>query len=112
MLHTFHVQAGTVTYINTTTASLSDVFFPSVTICNVNQVGSKQPQHGQDEGEFFINNIGEAVNFGESWTKYNEKTKTFRLPAEVLHRRYKQRKPASQYEQNYGTSERKSQLGS
>ena len=88
MLHTFHVQAGTVTYINSTTAPLSDVFFPSVTICNVNQVGFKQPQHGQDEGEFLINNLGKAVNFGESRTKYNEKTKTFQLPAEVLYRRY------------------------
>jgi len=33
-----YLNAGTVTYINTTTAPLSDVFFPSVTICNVNQV--------------------------------------------------------------------------
>ena len=57
-------------------------------------------------------NIGEAVNFRESRTKHNEKTKTFQLPTEVLHRRYKQREPASQYEQNYGTSERESQLGS
>jgi len=33
-----YLQAGTVTYINSTSAPLSDIFFPSVTICNVNQV--------------------------------------------------------------------------
>ena len=36
IIHT--LQAGTVTYINSTSAPLSDIFFPSVTICNVNQV--------------------------------------------------------------------------
>ena len=31
-------NATTITYINTTTASLSDIIFPSVFICNINQV--------------------------------------------------------------------------
>ena len=32
------VNSGTVTSINTTTASLSDITFPSMILCNVNQV--------------------------------------------------------------------------
>ena len=33
----FH-KATVVTTVDTTTAPLSDVYFPSVTICNINQV--------------------------------------------------------------------------
>ena len=33
-----YINAGTVTSINTTTASLSDITFPSMILCNVNQV--------------------------------------------------------------------------
>ena len=32
------INSGTVTSINTTTASLSDITFPSMILCNVNQV--------------------------------------------------------------------------
>ena len=33
-----YIHSGTVTSINTTTASLSDITFPSMILCNVNQV--------------------------------------------------------------------------
>ena len=33
-----YLNSGTVTSINTTTASLSDITFPSMILCNVNQV--------------------------------------------------------------------------
>ena len=33
-----YVNSGTVTSINTTTASLNDITFPSLILCNVNQV--------------------------------------------------------------------------
>ena len=36
----FH-KATVVTTVDTTTAPLSDVYFPSVTICNINQVRAK-----------------------------------------------------------------------
>ncbi len=32
-------KATVVTTVDTTTAPLSEVYFPSVTICNINQVG-------------------------------------------------------------------------
>ena len=33
-----YIKSGTVTSINTTTASLNDITFPSLILCNVNQV--------------------------------------------------------------------------
>ena len=33
-----YLNSDVVTLLNTTTASLSDIYFPTVTICNVNQV--------------------------------------------------------------------------
>ena len=42
MLYSDYMTATVVTTVDTMTAPLTEVFFPSVVVCNINQVGNKE----------------------------------------------------------------------